>query len=422
MNSRRPGAWASLVVAGALLSGPPSLARSEPAIRFVEPRNLATVIGATTIELRPDLPEGATVERVELLIDGKPFAVLDASPWKTPWQAGDGSKGHELEAILILTDGREARTTIVTSPLRINQVENVDLVNLYLVVRGPGGRYITDLTAKDFRIFEDGAPQNIARFTTTDKPLRVALVVDASRSMSKEDRLEKSKKAALQFLDILGDDDEGTVVSFSDTVNVLQGLSSDKALLSGAIDRISLAQGTALYDAIWRTSILLEGFDGRRVMVLLSDGQDQAYNGMEQGSLHTLDEALDRALRSEVMIFPIGLGEKLERTFLLEWDYPGARSRENKSLSLAGLLRHLADASGGRAIMSKGPGQLRKAFEEVAQDLRHQYTIAYSSTNSNRNGRWRKIRVEASARELEIVTRKGYYGPKPFKLKRASAR
>ncbi len=176
MNSRRPGAWASLVIAGALLSGAPSLAQSEPAIRFVEPRNLATVIGATTIELIPDLPEGATVERVELLIDGKPFAVLDASPWKTPWQAGDGSKGHELEAILILTDGREARTTILTSPLRINQIENVDLVNLYLVVRGPGGRYITDLTAKDFRIFEDGAPQNRATLEVAAWPDRATFL------------------------------------------------------------------------------------------------------------------------------------------------------------------------------------------------------------------------------------------------------
>ena len=289
-----------------------------------------------------------------------------------------------------------------------------------LVVRGSDGRYVTDLTADDFQIYEDSASQSVARFTTTHKPLRVGLVIDSSRSMSKEDRLEKSKTAALQFLEILNEEDEGTVISFSDSVDVLQSLCSDKALLASAIRKISLAQGTALYDSIWRTSDLLEGFDGRRVMVLLSDGQDQAYNGMQQGSLHTLDEALERALRAEVMIFPIGLGQRLEHTYLLEWDYPGARSRTNKAKSLAALLRELAHATGGRAMMSKSASQLRKAFSEIADDLRHQYSLAYSSSNEHRSGKWRAIRVETPGRDLEIVTRRGYYGPKPVKTKRVS--
>ena len=404
----------------ALFSATLAFGGSEPSVRFLEPRNLATVLGPTTIRLHLDVPDTATVDRVELRIDGNPFAVLEAPPWNIPWHAGDGSDGHELEAVLQLSDGQEVRATIHTSALRIQQVENVDLVNLYLVVRGADGRYVTDLTAEDFQIYEDSAPQSIARFTTTDKPLRVAVVIDASRSMSKEDRLEKSKSAALQFLEILSDDDEGTVISFSDTVDVLQSLSSDKELLASAIRKITLAQGTALYDSIWRTSDMLRGFNGRRVMVLLSDGQDQAYNGMEQGSLHTLDEALEQALRAEVMIFPIGLGQRLDRTYLLEWDYPGAKSRTNKSKSLAGLLRELADATGGRAVMSKSSGQLRKAFSEITEDLRHQYSIAYSSTNGHRKGKWRTIRVETLGQKLEIVTRKGYYGPKPVKIRRVN--
>ncbi len=408
------------LAAVALCSTTVAFGDSEPSVRFLEPRNLATVLGPTTIRLLLDVPDTTSVSRVELRVDGKPFTELEAPPWTIAWHAGDGSKGHEIEAVLYLANGEEARAKIRTSALRIQQVENVDLVNLYLVVRGSDGRYVTDLTAEDFQIYEDSATQNIARFTTTHKPLRVAVVVDSSRSMSKEDRLEKSKSAALQFLDVLGDEDEGTVISFSDSVDVLQSLSSDKELLAGAIRKISLAQGTALYDSIWRTSDLLQGFNGRRVMVLLSDGQDQAYNGMEQGSLHTLDEALERALRAEVMIFPIGLGQRLERTYLLEWDYPGAKSRTNKDKSLAGLLRDLAHATGGRAMLPKSSGQLRKAFEQIADDLRHQYSMAYSSTNENRNGRWRTIRVETPGRDLEIITRRGYYGPKPVKIKRVS--
>jgi len=412
--ARRPRVAAAVV--GALIGASLALGGSDPTVRFLEPRNLATVLGPTSIRLLLDVPDPATVDRVELHIDGKRFGLLEQPPWTIPWHAGDGWKGHSLEAVMVLSDGRQVRATIRTSPLRIQQVENVDLVNLYLVVRA-GDRYVTDLTAGDFRIYEDGVEQRVARFTTTHKPLRVAVVVDSSRSMSKEDRLEKSKSAALQFLEILTDDDEGTVISFSDTVDVLQSLSSDKTLLANAIRKISLAHGTALYDSIWRTSDLLADFDGRRVMVLLSDGQDQAYNGMEQGSLHTLDEALERALRAEVMIFPIGLGQRLERTYLLEWDYPGAKSRTNKSKSLADLLRDLATSTGGRAVMSKSSGQLRKAFSEIAADLRHQYSIAYQSTNGTRKGKWRTIRVE-TPRGFEIVTRRGYYGPKPAKMTR----
>ena len=402
-----------------LLSAGTAAAKDDPSIRFLKPRNRATVFGDTEIRVLLGVPDGVAVDRVEIRIDGKRHAVLTGPPWETAWNAGDEGDPHALEARLFLADGRETYTLIRTSELRVNQIESVDLVNLYLVVRDRSGHYVTNLTDDDFTIIEGGTEQTVERFTTTHKPLRVGITLDSSLSMEKQGRLIKAKKAALDFLDILEPGDQGTVVGFNDFVRVTQDFSEDRRLLSRAIEQAYPAGGTALYDAIWRTSQLLEDFDGRRVMVLLSDGKDESSSGFEPGSLHTLDEALDQALRSEVMIFPIGLGTGLEKEFVRRWDDLSGRSNLDVSTSLADVLNHLADSTGGRAVMSSSPGKLRKAFEEIAADLHHQYSIAYSSTNPARNGKWRSIEVQAGDGTYEVVARKGYYAPRAARKKQA---
>lgn len=400
------------------LLGLPAVAADEPTLTFVKPRHLATSLGPTTIQLFAHVPDGKVIQQIEILIDGRRLTTLKRPPWTVEWEAGDGSKGHTLTAVLRLADGAEKRSIIRTSPLRVNQYEAVDLVNLYLVVRTPGGQYVTDLVETDFHILENGKPQRIDRFTASHKPLRVGIVLDTSLSMNKGERLVRAKKAALEFLDVLEQTDEGTVVSFNDTVRVTQELTSEVELLARAIEEPHARGGTALYDAVWRTARQLEGFDGRRVMVLLSDGKDEASNGFEPGSLHTLEEALEQALRSEVMIFPIGLGKNLEKDYVRRWDDLTGLSTLDSSTSLASVLRSLAESTGGRAVISPNAGQLRKGFQQIAADLRHHYSIAYVSDDPERNGQWRSIDVETPGHALEVTTRKGYYARKPKDLKR----
>jgi VWFA-related protein len=410
----------ALTLAGFAVATPSTLA-DDAAIRFLKPKNRATVIGSTEIRLFVDLPDGVTAEQVEVRVDGRLIAILEESPWILDWTAGDGSKGHTLDAVVRTSDGKSARTTIRTSALRVNQIEAVDLVNLYLVVRDAASRYVTGLQKDDFRIVEDGVNQTIERFAATDKPLRVAVVLDASRSMIDAEKLEKAKRAALEFLDILEDGDEGVVVQFADSVYKAQELTSDKALLAEAIEDATAGGGTALYDAIWRTARDLDNFDGRRVMVLLSDGQDESESGLEPGSLHTLEEALDQVLRHEVMVFPIGLGRNLDEKPVRRWN-PQGLSTLDSSVTLASILERFADNTGGRAVFSTNASRLKKAFSEIAADLRNQYTLAYSSTNPNANGKWRTIRVETPGRDVEVVTRKGYYAPKPNRFRSSQNR
>lgn len=378
-------------------------------VEFVSPRNLSTVIGPTVVELRVTPPEGVEIVELVIDVDGAPLATLSAPPWRVDWDAGDGDKGHRLEAVLRLSDGSESRAVIRTSALRINQVEEVDLVVLYAIARDRDGNYVTGLTRSDFRILENGEEQTIDSLTTERKPLHVGIVLDTSLSMSQGGKLANAKKSALEFLEVLEPDDEGAVVAFNDDVDVLQAPTTDKRMLADAIDSTSSRGGTALYDAVWRTAKQMRGFDGRQVMVLLSDGKDEAANGLEPGSLHTRTEALDRALRSEVMVFAIGLGRDFDRP-------PGSWERGVTGFpasTLGQILRRLSEETGGRALFSPSARQLRKSFRDIADDLRHQYTIAYVPTDRSKDGTWREIAVKTPGRDLEILSRKGYFAPSP---------
>jgi Ca-activated chloride channel family protein len=412
IHRRSPGLLLATSLALILALAAPIVADDDVEIRIVRPRSHAMAIGPTKVQVLVTVPDGAAVERVEFRVDGRGLATLTSAPWIVEWDAGNGSIAHTIEALLHTTDGRTARSTIRTSALVVNEVERVDLVNLYLVVRDRGGQYVTDLGRDDFRVFENRRPQTINRFSTTHKPLRVGIVLDTSATMRGE-KLEKAKKSAHQFLDILKEGDEGLVVTFADSVRVAQELTTDTGSLSAAIENAVAGGGTALYDAVWRASRMLEGFDGRRVLVLLSDGRDEAANGLEPGSLHTLEEAIDQTLRSEAMVFAIGLGSNLRKEYIRRWGNLNGLSNLDANVTLLDVLESMADATGGRTVLASGAGRLRKAFGDIASDLRHQYSLAYVSSDPGADGKWRKVEVLPRDERFEVVTRKGYYAARP---------
>ena len=383
------------MVALALL-GPATAWAQEATI--VSPRRLATVLGNSAIEVDPGVPDGDVV-KIVVVVDGVEIGVLDAPPWRLDWRAGDGSRGHQISARVETRSNGTLLARTRTSALRINATEGVNLVNLYAVVRTRGGGYASRLSKQDFVVLEDGKRQTIERFSSERKPLRVGFVLDTSKTMDGR-KLERAKEAAREFLKTLGPQDEGMVVTFDNDVRIDQGLTHDTRALEQAIMQAEPGGGTALYDAIYRTARKLRGFDGRRVMVLLSDGRDEAVNGIEPGSLHTLDESLEQALRAEVMIFSIGLGRRLGET----WDFYRTRS-------LKSILQQLANDTGGRALISSGPGELRRAFKSVYEDLSNQYTLAYTPTNAEGNGAWRDVQVKLVDDDYEVITRKGYFAP-----------
>jgi Ca-activated chloride channel family protein len=350
---------------------------------------------------------------VTLSVDGEISGTKTAPPWTFAWSAGDGTAGHKLLAVAKFADGTEAKASVETSRLTINETEEVALVNVYAIARNARGDYVTDLTADDFKVFENDRPQTIDRFSAERRPLRIAVVLDTSLSME-GDKLKSEVASAVEFLNILEPGDEGLVVTFSDEVRIAQDLTSNRGELEGAIRKVEAKGGTSLYDAIFKASDRLAEFDGRRVLVLLSDGRDEASNGLEPGSLHTQEEAQERALRNEVMVFAIGLGRSLARDAKALRSNPTARAEEMDFFGrkpLVAILDALAQTTGGAATFSPGAGQLKRSFEQVAADLRHQYALAYRSDDKKHDGAWRAIKVVCSRQGVTVTNRKGYYAP-----------
>lgn len=399
MRAIRPIA-AAFLFAALVLDPIAAVHAAQGAVRFVSPRPRSTALGETMIEIDIRPPEGAGVANVVVRVDGEPLATLERPPWTLTWDAGDGARSRVLEAIATFTDGTRAQATVRTSRLRINAVEEVDLVNLYAVARDASGRYVEGLTADDFRLFEDGREQTIKVFTAEPKPLVISIVLDVSTTMEGR-KLASAKESATAFLRALLPHDRAMVLGFSDRVQVLHELTSDHEALRAAIDGAEARGGTALYDAIWKGSESLRAEDARRVMILLSDGRDEAANGLEPGSLHTMQEALDHALRCEVMVFAIGFGRESD---LAKLDF-------FERYTQADILTRFGEATGGSVLFPRKSSTLRKAFEEVTLDLRNQYEVAYSSDNESRDGRWREIRLLPVRDDLEVVTRSGYFAP-----------
>jgi Ca-activated chloride channel family protein len=383
----------------ALLLPAAAPAAEEPRVKIESPTWRDIVSGPTPIEVEITGPGADAVREVALEVDGEIVTVLVSPPWRAVHDFGDDLESRQVRAVVRLEDGRELTARIKTRRFLANQIEEVSLVNLFVTVRDSGEQIVRGLEKRDFAVYEDGVRQQLSRFTDERRPLAVGVVLDTSLTM-KGEKLETAGNAAAKFLDVLEPGDRVLVASFSDKIQVRHELNEDLEGAREAIGGLEARGGTALYDAIYRVADALAQVptQERRVMVLLSDGRDEAASGLEPGSFHTLDEALDRVLKQEVIVFSVGLGKGLDR----QRDFYGRTT-------LAEILERLADSTGGRAYFVKRAGQLGRAYELIGETLRYQYSLAYDSTNDERDGAWREVRVLTRGEGHRVVARKGYY-------------
>jgi len=275
----------------------------------------------------------------------------------------------------------------------------VDLVTLYVSVRGPDGKYVTTLGRDQFTVLDSNQRQELDYFTVERRPLAAAVVLDTSFSM-KGEPVEAVREAATRFVRTLAPEDRVMVVAFSSQVRVLTELTSDREEAVRAIRSVEAAGGTALYDAVYTVADRLSREDGRKAIILLSDGRDEAENGLEPGSLHIFEEALEKALRSEVILFSIGFGRRLEA----EKDFYGR-------VSLKEILDRLAADSGGTSYFPQRTSQLKGAYDLIGEELRNQYSLGYHPRPLRLDGAWHNVRVELKDPALKPLTRRGYYAP-----------
>ena len=274
----------------------------------------------------------------------------------------------------------------------------VDLVSLNVTVTEGTGRYITDLAAEDFNVFEDGVKQDVTFFTRTNLPIALALLIDTSASM--ENKLPTAQEAAIGFARRLRPQDLAEVVDFDSRVVVLQSFSNNAAELEQAIRKTSAGGSTSLYNAVYIAlkdlkKVVAKSADEirRQAIVVLSDGEDTS-------SLLPFEEVLDLAKRSETAIYAIGLraGEG-----------PGTSAKGFKEAEF--VMRQFSQETGGRSFFPNQLSDLATVYGQISDELSSQYTVGYTSKNPKRNGAWRRVVVRIARPNLTARTKLGYFAP-----------
>jgi len=277
----------------------------------------------------------------------------------------------------------------------------VNLVNLFATVRDKKTKQIiSNLEQGDFKVTEDGVEQKISFFSRESMlPITLGLLIDTSGS--EQNTLGAEQEAAVRFLSrVMRKGDLAMVVSFDTDSDLLADLTDDQSRLDRAINRTRinapgaqgpLAQsvpGTVFYDAVYAACHdRLAEEAGRKALVILTDAQDE-------GSRLRLQDAIEAAQRTDTVVHIL---------LVVDARFGGG----NESIA-----RKLTDETGGRTIVVRNEKNLEQGFDQISQELRSQYTIGYYSSNTTRDGGYRKIKVDTVHKDLDVLTRRGYYAGK----------
>jgi VWFA-related protein len=273
------------------------------------------------------------------------------------------------------------------------QVE-VNRVNILFTVTDKKGRFITDLNKGDFQVLENKQPQAIMEFAAeSDLPLRLAVLIDTSNSI--RDRFRFIQEAAIEFITSVmrPKEDKALVVSFDSAAELVSDLSGDPEKLAGLVRELRPGGGTALFDAIYfacRNKLSWEQprHKFRRAMIILSDGDDNQ-------SQMSREQALEMAQKADVVIYTIS-------TNISRIETDGDK-----------ILKYLAAETGGQAFFPFKVEDLSQSFENIANELRHQYNIYYRPEHMKTDGSYQALTVHVKDRkDLVVRARKGYYAPK----------
>jgi Ca-activated chloride channel homolog len=294
--------------------------------------------------------------------------------------------------------GQDSKSTIlnkkeedVESPKNI--IVNVELVNVLFTVTDRRGKLVTDLDKNELKLYEDNKPQSITNFSReTDLPLTIAVLIDTSTSI--RDRFKFEQEAAIDFLyrTLRPKKDKALLITFDSAIELVQDFSDNPEVLAKAIRQVRPGGGTKMLDALYLAcQEKLKGETGRKIIILISDGDDNL-------SLETVSSTLEMAQRSDVALFAISTNSS---------GFFGLTAPKADKL-----LKRLAEETGGRAFFPFKAEDLSQSFQDISTELRSQYSLAYRSSNPGRDGTFRAIKIESERKNVKVKSRKGYYAPR----------
>ena len=258
-------------------------------------------------------------------------------------------------------------------------------------------RELLAVSVDDLVVHEDGVEQTLDTFEEAVAPMAMILLLDSSGSMKKD--AASVQAAARSFVSALRPEDPLAVATFADRIWFAHDLATARTLSYAGIDKYVAKGGTALYDSLYGSLFRLKHEETRRVIVVVTDGRDENNPGTGPGSVHTVSDVLQAVKQTEATIFAIGLGPNVDRT----------------------VLEQLAVESGGDAYFPANVSELDVQYRRILENLRRRYVIGYTSTNSTRDGAWRKVEISSRVPDTRVRSLVGYFAPRPATATRAAS-
>jgi Ca-activated chloride channel family protein len=367
-------------------------------VSILAPEDGAIVIG--DIEIVADVVSVAAVKEVEFQLDGRPVGTVTMEPYRMHVDLGSKNISHRISVIARDEIGNEATNSVTTQPVPVAADFEVELQQLYVTVTRDGEQAL-DLEREAFSVTDDGDPQEIITFARGDIPFTAVLLIDASASMYGE-KIEAAVEGAASFVHGMNELDQAQVMVFSDQLLSTTPITGAKAVLTAGLGGTEARGGTALQDHLFVSLMLLEQRQGRRVIILLSDGVDTH-------SVLSMHEVSDIARKSSAMVYWI----RFSRTS------DGSQESGRVSLSSAWKDRELyqeqqvtltevVHRSGGRIFNVTSPDQIRSVFLRVLNELREQYVLGYYPSNKRNDDRWHRVKVKVDGDDVSVRAPRGY--------------
>jgi VWFA-related protein len=353
-------------------------------VRLLQPQRGARYDRALRAEAEVEVPRGERLERLEFYLNDTRVATLYQPPFAQPLVLPAAGELTYVRAVAYLEGGNSSEDVVfVNAPDFVGEVR-VDLVELYATVLDRQGQPVEGLERSDFTVLEDGQPQKLLRFERVrDLPIHAGILLDTSASMLEE--LEDAVRAGLRFFhEVMTPRDRAAVITFNERPALAVPFTSNSEVLAGGLAALTAEGETALYDSLIYALHYFSGIQGKRALILLSDGQDVA-------SRYSYEEALEFARRTGVAVYAIGL------------DLP------QREFDVRSKLVRLAAETGGHHFFVEGVRHLDRVYERVQSELRSQYLLAYQSPQQEDGERYREVEVKVGKPGLEAKTVRGYY-------------
>jgi len=365
---------------------------------LVTPRNGEEAIGEVVLEAEVLAVE--PIRDVVFFVDGRPVGQLTSAPYRMRYDLGEENRSHTFEVVATDINDRQAKHSVTTTPVPVGDEFEVELQQVYVTATRDGKR-VLDLERDDFTILDEGRPEGLVTFARGNVPFTAVLLIDSSASMYGS-KLEAARAGATAFIQGMRELDRGKVIVYSDVIQNGTAFSGIREVLTAGLIGATGQGGTAVNDNLYTALKLLERRQGRRLVVLLSDGIDT------HSALDGLD-VLDHARRSQAMVYWIRLLKADENADSVDghdmasaWRTPPDYRRQTASLV------ELVELSGGRIIPARTPSEIEEVFTEILLELREQYALGYYPTKQRNDGSWRRVKVKIDRRGVKVRTHEGY--------------